>query len=100
MKLYQMKCIKDPERMDECFEPDNQEEHWFVKLETKAEWRILENVQSYGADLSALNSMIRTTGDDVMGDDDIYYYLGVDEPEPAIGEEYKDADGLVWERVE
>lgn len=106
MKLLTMECIYDPAdhigNDDECqaggFEG---KEEYFIKLETKAEWRVLENYVSYGVDLSALNSMIRTTGNNVnvMGDDDIYFYFDPDQKEPAVGEQYTDADDLVWERV-
>lgn len=114
MKLYKMKCIKDPERMDECFEPDNQEEQYFVKLETEQ-----ENMQYREYVDSSLPSVNIEYHDYLVGkhygfwagymtaklgeyeeDDDIYYYIGVEEDELAIGEEYTDADGLVWERVE
>lgn len=100
MKLLRMKCVYDPELLpEECGGRLGQVEY-FVKLETKAEWRVLENFTCYGADLSALNSMIRTTDDYVMGDHDVYYYIGVDEQEPTVAEQYTDADGLVWKRVE
>lgn len=100
MKLYTMKCIKDPELLTEEGDGILGIEEYFIKLETKAEWRILENYVSYGRDSSALNSMIMTTDGYVMGDDDIYSYISVDEPELEVGETYRDADGLVWERVE
>lgn len=98
MKLYIMECIEDPKiLLGEDSRMFGQKEY-FIKLETKAEWRILENFASYGTDKSALNSMIRTTGDEVMGDDDIYYYINVDEPDFEIGDFYTDIDDLTWVR--
>lgn len=102
MKLYTMKCVKDPERMDECFEPDNQEEQYFVKLETQAEqnaytsmnWNSKDLCNHWQAMLNSVATMERMT------EEDIYFYITVDEPELDIGEEYIDADGLIWERVE
>lgn len=103
MKLLTMECIYDPadhiRNDDECQAGGLEgKEEYFVKLETKAEWRVLENYVSYGVDLSALNSMIRTAGDEVMGDHDIYFYFNPDQKEPAVGEQYTDADKLIWER--
>lgn len=100
MKLYTMKCIKDPERMDECFEPDNQEKTFFVKLEDDWERGVYEATHCNYNDLEAqfwdyyMNDILG------MNDDEVRFYFMEDDPAPAIGEEYIDADGLVWERVE
>lgn len=100
MKLLKMKCITDKARGDEALEPENQEVQYMVKLETKAEWRVYENFASYGTDKSALDSMIRSCdhGAYIMGDDDIVYYFGVLEQEPAIGETLE-LDNMEWERI-
>lgn len=73
---------------------------YMVKLETKAEWRIHENFVSYGRDRPALDSMIRSCdhASYIMGDDDIVYYFGVLEREPAMGESFE-LDDIRWERI-
>lgn len=106
MKLYTMKYIKDPERMDECFEPDNQEEQYFVKLETKAEderyYSTIGGFRVSYQDYEDWNDyMIPRLGEaDAKTDDDVYGYIVASSPEIACGNTYEDADGLVWERVE
>lgn len=103
MKLYTMKCVKDPERMDECFEPDNQEESYFVKLDTKLEEEAYD--ETMGAPMCVNRAMAWWNGymchalQEDLDEDSIYYYIRVNEPELDVGEQYTDADGLVWERV-
>lgn len=105
MKLYIMKCIKDPERMDECFEPDNQEERYFVKLETldeeEAYYETAGSMMCSSRAMAWWNGYMCHALQEDLDEDSIYthHYIRVNEPEPAVGEEYTDADGLVWERV-
>lgn len=112
MKLLTMKCIKDPERMEECFEPDNQEKRYFVKLENKYdkeryEW-FLSNLNDKERQGPAWRGYYKgywggELSDEFkqkISDDDVYYYIMPYELEPAIGRTYTDADGLVWERID
>lgn len=104
MKLYTMKCIYDPERMDECFEPDNQEMMNFVKFTRDIEQQIYGESIGYAPDSKYHQGL----WDGYMSawlewdtcDENIHYYIGVDGEEVKVGETYEDADGLVWERVE
>lgn len=99
MRLYTMKCIKDPERMDECFEPDNQEEGYFVKLEDDWERGVHEATHCKYNELEAQFWDYYMNDKLGMNDDEVRFYFMEDDPELAIGECYTDADGLVWERV-
>lgn len=100
MKLLEMKCVHDPEQR-----MDGQEEY-FVRLEDE------EEVAVYGRTIGGLavsyqdyedwdNYMIYALGEaEAKTDDDVYYYIMEDEPEPKVGEIYTDNDGLEWERIE
>lgn len=106
MKLYLMKCIKDPERMDECFESDNQEEHYFVKIENKEEFKVYE--RTHNSSLAELGQaynegywdayMTQVLGDP-CSEGDVYFYIQPLDGDVEIGDTYEDADGLVWERI-
>lgn len=105
MKLLTMKCIKDPELLpEECGGMLGKEEY-FVKLETKDEFKLYEKThdsnlvdssQSYNEGYwdCAMYSLIGVT------EGDVYFYFHPLDKYPEIGETYTDADGLVWERVE
>lgn len=110
MKLYTMRCIKDPERMDECFEPDNQEEQYFVKLETQEEadcyrWCWVERSSDMLKTQYAYRDgywdcyMTECLGTD-MEDEQVYGYMMDNEPSLQIEERYTDSEGSVWERIE
>ena len=83
---------------------------WWCKIETKEEEMVysffLEQLcdqPEYTIIVKLWNDMVKHAGQGTglsWGDDDIYGYIRPDELEPEVGDEYKDADGDVWLRVE
>lgn len=106
MKLYTMKCIKDPEVLPEEAGGMLGREEYFVKFEGKAEdekyYSTIGNFRVSYQDCEDWNDyMIPRLGEaDARTDDDIYEYIVASSPEIECGDTYEDADGLVWERVE
>lgn len=72
---------------------------YMVKFETKAEekaylyWNI-----NHGKLMSMMLSTCSTSETGVLTDDDICYYIYVDEAEPEVGETFE-LDDFKWERV-
>lgn len=99
MKLLKMKCIADKVRGDETFEPENQEVHYMVKLETEGEEDIYN---TFGADHilfeSMLGGMREHMAEKQITDDDVAYYFMFGEQEPEVGETFE-LDNIKWERI-
>lgn len=104
MKLYTMKCTYDPELLPEEGGGMLGQKEYFVKLETRDEEQAY--YETMGAPMCASKAKAWWDGymchalQDDLDEDSTYYYIRVNEPEVTIGEQYTDADGLVWKRVE
>ena len=78
---------------------------WWCVIETEEEQVVYEDFLTYGSkgEDHLWNMMLKHAGLGLglaWGDDDIYGYIRSDEAAPGIGEEYTDADGDKWVRVE
>lgn len=90
-------------------DPDDPYEHrdWWGVIETEAEKLVYEQAWKENNYAEHVHKLIKilwsemvNTGGVNWGDDDVYGYIMPDETMPKIGDEYKDADGDVWVRVE
>lgn len=97
MKLYTMKCVKDPE------EYMLGEVSHFVHLEN--EWERIAYLQHIGGLQVSPNDFIWWDGfmtaclETYITDRDMYGYI-LPERTVEVGDTYEDADELVWERIE
>lgn len=103
MKLYLMKCIKDPELLPEEGGGVLGQEEYFVKLETSDEdeayYEAMGGMMCSSRTKAWWNGYMCHALQDDLDEDSIYFYIRVNEPEVTVGMQYTDADELVWERV-
>lgn len=100
MKLYTMKCVKDPEVLPEEGGGMLGQKEYFVKLEDRYEQDIYDDAINSGDD-NDYADFNRWLKDNIrLTDYDIYFYFLANAPELPIGSTYEDANGLIWKRVE
>lgn len=97
MKLLKMKCISDLVNGDVALEPENQEVHYMVKLETRFEGVMYNIAYEYEDETFRAfdTAMYCELG---IHDDEVVYYFNVDEKEPAVGETFE-LDDMKYERI-
>lgn len=102
MKLYTMKCVKDPELLPKEGDGILGRLEYFVKFEDSYEDSCYEDANDESKDYMERWQDFNTWLDDNLGvtDYNVYMYFMSSEQDYEIGGVYKDADGLVWERVE
>ena len=111
MKIITMeRKTLDGEPVDADALNENPEDYrdWWGVIETKAEELVYDRLYGGYYDKNAKARMLIddlwcamvNTGGVNWGDDDVYGYIRPDEVEPEVGEEYEDADGDIWRRVE
>lgn len=99
MKLYTMKCIKDPRVSPEHAGSLQGQESYFVKFEDSYEDSIY-NDMSNSCDDNDYADFNRWLKNGIwVTDYDVYMYLMSSEKGYELNDTYEDADGLVWERV-
>lgn len=85
------------------YEDEGNTRDWFCVIETEEEELVYEDYLEHSFEDHLWNKMIKHAGQGLglcWGEDDIYGYFRPDETYPEIGEEYTDADGDRWGRVE
>lgn len=99
MKLYKIKCIKDPKASDADIVGL---EELVVKFEDSYEDGCYEDANDDTKDYMERWQDFNTWLDGTLGviDNDVYMYFMSSEKDYEIGDTYTDADGFVWERVE
>lgn len=104
MKLYTMKCVYDPDLLPEEGGGMLGQKEYFVKLETvdeeEAYYETMGGMMCSSKAKAWWDGYMCHALQDDLDEDSIYYYIRVKEPEVTVGDQYTDADGLVWERVE
>lgn len=93
-------------------DPDHPFEHrdWWCVIETPEEELFYDKYVCGNKGLAGetnaehiWNEMVKHAGRNMgvkWGDDDMYGYILPNEVEPEVGEEYKDADGDIWVRIQ
>lgn len=106
MKLYIMRCIKDPELLPEEGGYMLGREEYFVKIENKEEFKAYE--RTHNSNLTELgqaynegywDAYMTNVLESPCSEGDVYFYIQPLDGDVEIGETYTDADDLVWERV-
>lgn len=102
MKLYTMKCVKDPQLLpEECGGMLGQKELFVYLSDQWEEQNYYESAGGTQVSYAALqwwSGFMTASLERDVPDDEIHGYILPNEV-VAIGETYTDADGLVWKRV-